>query len=452
MKDHPKVSLIIRTKNEERWITPCLRAVFDQDFKDFEVIIVDNESTDKTVEKAKTFDVEITHIQDFLPGKALNQGIRNSKGEFLAFLSGHCIPKDRKWLSNLFRNFDDPTVAGVYGKQEPMPFSSDFDKRDLLITFGLDKKIQIKDSFFHNANSMIRRDLWNEVPFDEEVTNIEDRIWAKEVLERGFKIIYEPEASVFHYHGIHQEKDRERCRNVVRILESLDLHKKESVMDIKGLDIHALIPWRGEMKLLKGKPLISYTIKNALNSKYVKTAIVLTDDQKVKSYSEKEGAIVPFLREKTYSEEHIDIETVLEYSLNKLEDLKIYPDLLVILEPTYPFRPKGLIDELIEHLISEGIDTAIPGFSEYGSHWIKKDGFLERIDEGDIPRTLKKPIIRGLRGLACVTYPGVIRQHTTYGEKVGIVKVDDPRCEIEVRDEWGIELAEDIIEDFLKDN
>lgn len=51
-------------------------------------------------------------------------------------------------------------VAGVYGRQEPMSFSSDLDKRDLLITFGLDRRVQMKDSFFHNANSMIRREIY----------------------------------------------------------------------------------------------------------------------------------------------------------------------------------------------------------------------------------------------------------------------------------------------------
>ena len=49
----PKVSIIIRTKNEERWISPCLEAIHTQKYKDFEVIIVDNDSTDRTVIKAK---------------------------------------------------------------------------------------------------------------------------------------------------------------------------------------------------------------------------------------------------------------------------------------------------------------------------------------------------------------------------------------------------------------
>ena len=44
---NPLVSIIIRTKNEERWITLCLNAVFSQSYKNFEVIIIDNNSTDQ---------------------------------------------------------------------------------------------------------------------------------------------------------------------------------------------------------------------------------------------------------------------------------------------------------------------------------------------------------------------------------------------------------------------
>src|SRR3989338_8187347 len=98
-----------------------------------------------------------------------------------------------------------------------MHFTSDSDKRDLALIFGLDRKVQEKDSFFHNANSMIRKKMWLQVPFDETVSNIEDRVWANEILKKGFKIVYDPEASVYHYHGIHQNGDEERCKNVVRI-------------------------------------------------------------------------------------------------------------------------------------------------------------------------------------------------------------------------------------------
>ena len=78
------VSIIIRTKNEERWIVPCLKSIFSQTYKNFEIIIVDNCSTDKTIEKAKQFKIsKILKINKFLPGKAINLGIKNSKGNVI---------------------------------------------------------------------------------------------------------------------------------------------------------------------------------------------------------------------------------------------------------------------------------------------------------------------------------------------------------------------------------
>ena len=68
--------------------------------------------------------------------------------------------------------------------------------------------MQIKDYFFHNANSMFRRDVWEKYKFSEKVTNIEDRVWGKEVTEDGLSIIYEPEASVYHHHGLHQGNNK----------------------------------------------------------------------------------------------------------------------------------------------------------------------------------------------------------------------------------------------------
>ena len=148
-KKKPLVSIIIRTKNEEKWISICLDALNKQTYKNFEVIIVDNNSTDKTVKRALEYNVRIVKIKKFLPGKAINLGIKKSKGDIIVCLSAHCIPVNNSWLKNLIKPLKNIQIAGSYGRQEPYSFSSDFDKRDLLNTFGLDKKIQKKSEFIH---------------------------------------------------------------------------------------------------------------------------------------------------------------------------------------------------------------------------------------------------------------------------------------------------------------
>lgn len=443
------ISIIIRSRNEERWIKLCLQGVFDQTYTDFEVILVDNNSNDNTVLKAKKFNInKIVSIDKYRPGLAINEGIKVSSGDYIVCISAHCIPVNNKWLEQLISNFKDPQIAGVYGRQEPMSFTSNSDKRDLFITFGLDRREQFKDSFFHNANSMFPRKIWKKFPFDEEVTNIEDRLWAEQVLKAGYKIVYDPMASVYHYHGIHHSGNPERCASVVKILEQLNdshINERNKTIDIERFNIIAIIPIREENIYLAGKPLFEYTIQHALKSRYIRKVIVSTDKESIAKHAENIGAEVPFLRDKKHSRFDIILEQLMKYVLIDLEAEKINPDIMVMMEIQYPFRNLTLVDELISELIIQGLDTIIPAKKEYNSFWMENDGVYKRIDEGYIPRHLKKPVYKGIKGLGCVTHVSNVRYGQLFGDKVGIYEIDDLLSTIEIRSDKDLELAEIIL-------
>jgi rhamnosyltransferase len=446
------VSIIIRTRNEERWITQCLHGVFNQDYENLEVIIVDNESDDKTIEKAKQFKIKkIAACKEYLPGKALNIGIREARGEYIVCLSGHCIPVNNQWLGSLLRNFEVPDIAGIYGRQEPMSFTSNFDKRDLALIFGLDRKVQVKDSFFHNANSAIRKAVWQKAPFDETVTNIEDRVWAQKVLQMGFKIVYEPEASVYHYHGIHQDGNAERCSNVVKIMESLNKDYNYKSIEIEKLNVVALIPIRGPVQYLNEKPLMYYTIKRALESRYIKKVIVSTDNAELAKLAEELGARAPFLRDSSLSKEYVDLAKVLQYSLNKIEELKIFPDLIVPLEITFPFRPKGLLDDMILQLAENGFDTVIAAKKENKGIWKEREGKIIQLEEGLTPRQFKEPAYIELRGIGCVTHPEFLREGALSGRRIGIYDINNPYSHLEVRNEEDFNMAAPLLKDWFRE-
>lgn len=444
------ISIVIRTKDEERWITQCLRSVFSQNYTNFEVILVDNESSDKTIEKARQFNIaKILTCKDYLPGKALNMGIKQTKGGFIALLSGHCIPVEKNWLNNLYRNFAKSDIAGVYGRQEPMSFTSDADKRDLNLFFGLDRKIQQKDNFFHNANSMIRKDIWNKIPFDEEVSNIEDRVWAQHVLRDGYKIIYEPRAGVYHYHGIHQNGDIQRCTNVVRILDTLNTKYSYKSIEVDKLNVVALIPFRGQMQYLNDKPLIFYTIQRALESRYIKKIIISTDNKEVAEIAKKIGAEVPFIRDPELSRDDVDLSKVIKYSLEKIEELKVFPDIIVLLEATFPFRPKELLDNMIQ-LAGKGFDSIIAAKRENRAIWKEKENYIVQIEEGLTPRKFKDPTFLELRGVACITHPEFIREGNILGKKIGMYEVSNPYSHLEVRSDEDFKMASSLIKEWFK--
>jgi len=451
------VSIIIRVKNEEKWISACLRSVFGQTYSNIEVVIVDNESRDKTLSKAKKYPVKIVSIKDFMPGKAINDGIRVSKGEYIVCLSGHCIPTAETWLENLVKDLDQPNVAGVYGRQEPLSFTSNIDKRDLLMVFGLDKKIQEKDSFFHNANSAFRRDVWNKYPFSEKVTNIEDRVWGEKVISDGLNIVYEPTASVYHWHGIHQNLDEFRAGNIVKILEGFDKFKTKNYHQFpEDLKILAIIPVMGYEKVLNNDYLISHTIKSAKDSKYICDVVVSTDSVKTANISKDLGVVAPFIRPSSLSEDYIDVFDVLKYTLDSVEDKSTHYDAVVLLEEVYPFRKSGLIDDIIMQFVNGGYDTVFTGMKENRSFWTTDSkGEINIDNQNNIPmpsKIKKHEATISLIGLCCVTQASSLRTGTVFSGKTGIVEITDPLSRILVKSKEEIKVAEIIEKNMDKSN
>lgn len=451
-----EISIIIRTFNEEKWIGECLRGVLDQTIDDIKVILVDNQSTDKTVEKAKNVypDLSVVEIDEYYPGLALNKGIRASSTPYFVCLSAHCIPVGEHWLEHLRENFDEyKNIAGVYGRQLPLESSDPIDKRDLFRTFGPEKRVQTQDTFFHNANSMVRRDIWDEYPFDEKVTNIEDQIWANRVLNEGYKLVYEPEAAVYHHHGINQGNDAERMRNVVRtmennaVLDSDDLAADfdASPLNPSGLDIVSFIPIRQQVGsgVDSNEALIQETINAVNEAEYVDDVFLTTDVKHIADQADKRGTNDVILRPPELSEKDVEVVEVYKYTLEQLEDAGRYPDLVVTADITHPLRPTGLIDDVIVYLLRNGYDTVVPTYPEYRPSWIERDGELQQLNEMT-KRLDRSPVQIGMFSLGTVMYPHVLRQEDRLASDFGVYEVENPLAMIEIRERQDLKYWEEL--------
>lgn len=431
----PEISIIIRTKNEERWISHSLSMLFNQDFKDFEVILVDNKSTDHTVEVAKRFPIKkIVNIENFSPGHAINEGIRVSSGNYIVCLSAHCVPKSTLWLTQLLSNFaDNPKLAGVYGRQLPVSFTSAVDKRDLLIVFGLDRRIQIKDYFFHNANSMIRRDIWETLPFDENVTNIEDRVWGKAVIDARYQIIYDPLAEVYHHHGLHQGNNKERAEGVVSVIQNVEkgwINELPFSLKPEQINIVAILPIVGYIEINSPEhQLLLKTINEIRESEFLKRIYILSYQNEIF-----DNEIHWINRDLILDADKMGIDQIMQCALNLIELQGDYPESLIYVNYDYLSRPQKLFDELIYDAQYKGCDTVFPGFPEYSHLWVKKDneGF-KQIDESLKPRELREPVYRALYGLGCLISSSIIRAGKFIGNNVGIIPIDDIKYTIRAR-------------------
>lgn len=421
----PDISIIVRTKNEERWIGHCLAMLFKQSVADIEVILVDNASDDHTVQVASRFPIkQVVRIDDFLPGRALNDGIRASSGRYIVCLSAHCIPKANDWLACLRRNFEqDDRVAGVYGRQLPLSFTDGIDKRDLMMLFGNDRRVQIKDYFFHNANSMLRREIWDAYPFDEQVTNVEDRLWAKAVIDAGYRLVYEPEAGVYHHHGLHQGNSRRRVDGVVSVIERVDrelLNDLPASMRPGNVNIAAVVPVRGHLdRSSKDYELFTQMVEQLRQSAYVRSVYVVADDASLAQPPTRW-----LNRTAIAGAESIGLDGLMRGCLEMIEGGGDFPEALLYVNYDYLHRPPGIFDELVFDAQYKGCDTVFPGLTDYGHYWLKTpDGIYQQSDSSMEVPARRQPVFRALYGLGCLTSAALIRNGTLVGGKVGILPI-----------------------------
>jgi len=198
------ISIIIRTLNEDRHLEELLQSISIQEINDceVEVIIVDSGSTDQTLEIATSHNAKIRHIlkENFTFGRSLNYGCDFASGDYLVFISGHCVPTDSNWLANLLEPIVCNEAVYVYGRQIGNS-DSKFSECQLFKKLYPEDAISNQGNVFcNNANSAIRRDIWAEFRFNENLTGLEDLELAARVQNAGMKVSYVCNASVYHLH------------------------------------------------------------------------------------------------------------------------------------------------------------------------------------------------------------------------------------------------------------
>ena len=193
-----------------------LEALGRQSYRDFEIVVVDSGSIDRTRDIVAPWTDKLLRIDshDFTFGYSLNVGIEAAAGKYVAIVSAHTAPTDECWLGTLVESLRDDATAMAFGRQKGWSSSKFGEGQDLGRTFGAKRRVLRPPHFFaHNANSVIRKELWEQHAFDETLPGLEDIEWAKYWMERGYQVVYEPDAALYH---IHEENWRQIRRRYYR--------------------------------------------------------------------------------------------------------------------------------------------------------------------------------------------------------------------------------------------
>ena len=196
-------SIVIRAYNEALHLPRLLEGIQQQTVRDVEVILVDSGSTDATVAIAESFGAKVVHIpsNEFTFGRSLNLGIRAARRALVVIASAHVYPVYPDWLESLLRPFEDEKVALVYGKQRGAAVSR-FSEQQIFRQWYPDRDVPRQEyPFCNNANAAIRQSLWEDHPYDETLTGLEDLAWASWALGAGYAISYAAHAEIVHVHA-----------------------------------------------------------------------------------------------------------------------------------------------------------------------------------------------------------------------------------------------------------
>jgi threonine dehydrogenase-like Zn-dependent dehydrogenase/GT2 family glycosyltransferase len=198
-----ETSIIVRAFNEQKHLPALFEALGRQKYRDFETVLVDSGSYDRTRDIAQEYGARILRISshDFTFGYSLNLGIEAATGRNIVAVSAHTIPTDENWLGNLIAPLADEAVAMSYGRQIGVKESKFGEAEDFERVFGPHpREDRARSIRANNACSALRRTLWERKNFNPEITGLEDADWASHWLNRDMRVVYVPEAAIRHIH------------------------------------------------------------------------------------------------------------------------------------------------------------------------------------------------------------------------------------------------------------
>jgi glycosyltransferase involved in cell wall biosynthesis len=222
MENNYIVSVIIPTYNASQYIQEAIDSVLDQSYKNFEIIVVDDGSTDNTKEVLENF-IKNEQIKYFYqdnsgPGAARNNGLLRAKGEFVAFLDADDIwdkGKISKQVDFMIKNDLDLSHTGRF-------FIGQNNISEWIINSKMTAERLIKENYIITSSVMVKVEILKQYKFNESINSIgvEDYdLWLRILLE-GYKFGYLPEKLVGYRWHSGQLSNNTKIREVLFVYKN----------------------------------------------------------------------------------------------------------------------------------------------------------------------------------------------------------------------------------------
>jgi glycosyltransferase involved in cell wall biosynthesis len=201
-----QISIIIPTFNSAKVLQKCLESLINQtiDGETYEVIVVDDGSTDETKEVVARYPVKYIYQQNRGPAAARNNGVRQAAGEIVLFTDADCEPQPN-WIEEMIKPMNDDQVVGVKGtyKTRQKELIARLVQIEYEHKYERMKKFKYIDFIDTYAAGYLKDVFLKYEGFDERYpkASVEDQEFSFRLSHDGYKMVFNPDAIVYHRHS-----------------------------------------------------------------------------------------------------------------------------------------------------------------------------------------------------------------------------------------------------------
>jgi len=424
---NPLITIYILNYNYQNYLEKAILSAINQTYKELEVLIIDDGSTDKSKEIINKYlnRKKIRAIFQKNKGliKSCNIAIRASKGEFVFRLDADDYI-DKNAISILYNKIKiNKNIGLVYSNYFVI------DKNNNIQKLEFKKKISSKNiqKIFpaHGACSLIRKKYLYEVGLYNEKIDRQDGqdIWLKFFYRYRIENV---ELPLFYYrmHGKNISENRvkiDKAKNIIFNNFNKNVKKK----------IYCIIPARGTkfnlndiaLYKIEKKKIIHLTIDCALECKKISKVIITTPDEKIiNSLKKYKNKIFIHKRKKNFSYEQFSFRNSILEAIKKYSKFKL-PDIIVILTYDYPWKNSIQIEQAINNLIVSKTDKIIGVYPENSKNFyiLKNSNLVQIGNKPGILKFEKEIIFSSAGGIQVLDYKKYLNNNV---KKTGVVVLD----------------------------
>lgn len=454
-----KVTVYIPTYNYAKYIANAIESVLYQTMQDWELIVINDGSTDNTNEILKKYenDARIRIIDQANKGLNItnNIALRLAEGKYIMRLDGDDYLDENILL--ILSNILDKKVDIGLVYPDYYQINENGEILEIVRRKKIEQEVKLLDLPAHGACTMFRRDLLLELGGYIEDFSCQDgyELWLRFVQKyKPFNV----NLPLFYYrqHGKSLTRDQAKILNTRRQIKSkfVDKHFKGEKPKVLGVILAIGSPICPEMNPfidIAGKPLIWYTLTEALKSKALDKIVISSENDKVLDYSKQFTGVLPLKRPKEYAKATTKTSNILTQIISEMKSLHNYePQVVAALYINTPLRKAYHIDKAVNTMMIFNVDSVISIQEELAPCYHHQEFGLTPInDVSSSIRIERKSIYKG-NGAIYLGRVDSIKSERLLGKKVGHITML-PEESVKINGAFDLWLARKIMNE-RKDN